>query len=314
MLDLKNKKILVAGGSGFMGSHVVAALKSRGVSDEKIVAPNSAECDLRVFADCQKAVKGIDVVFDCAAVPGDILMREKIPGQLFYENLLMGIQLLEAARQEGVGKAVVIGSATEYPADAPTPLNEESLWNGLPSSGNIPYGMSKRIVGIQGAMYRRESGFNAIHLLLTNSYGPGEKFESGYMVPSLIQKIMNAKARGEQEIEVWGTGQALRDLMYVEDAAEGIVRAAERYDDAAPLNIGSGAGISVKDLVMLLSKLIGFEGTIRWDTTKPEGDLKRLLDVSRAERTIGFKTKTPLEEGLKKTIEWHREQSSVTQV
>lgn len=310
MLDLKNKKILVAGGGGFMGSHVLQALEKRGIPKENIFAPSSKECDLRKWNDCVNAVKGREIVFDCAANPKDLLTREKIPGEIFYENLIMGVQLLEAAWRAGVEKTITIGSATEYPEGAPAPLREDTVWNGLPSPTSIPYGLSKRIVALQGELYRRQTGFNSIHLILTNSYGPGEKFESGYMIPSLIQKIMNAKQRGEKEVEVWGTGRALRDVMFVEDVAEGIVRAAELYDEAMPLNIGSGAGISVKELVELLSRIIGFEGTARWDATKPEGELKRFLDISRAERLIGFQTKTPLEEGLKKTIEWHTKQTS----
>ena len=310
MIDLKNKKILVAGGNGFIGSHVCAALEKRGVLRERIVIPLPETHDLRVWEKCAGAVKGIDIVFDCAAVPGDILLRAKIPGQLFYENLIMGVHLVEAAFQEGVQKIITIGSATEYPESAPTPLKEIDLWNGLPSPGNIPYGLSKRIAALQGEMYRRQSGFHAIHVLLTNAYGPGERYESGYMVPSLIQKFLGAKERGEKEVEVWGTGNAVRDLIFADDAAEGILRAAEDYDDVSPLNLASGTGISIKELAELLSSIAGFDGTVRWNTDKPEGDLKRLLDVTRAEQLIGFKAKTPLEEGLKKTIAWHNAQSS----
>lgn len=305
MLDLKNKKILIAGGSGFIGSHVMQALEKRGVPKENIFVPSSKECDLRKWDDCANAVKGKEIVFDCAANPGDLLTRGKIPGELFYENLIIGAQLLEAAWRAGVQKAVTIGSIVEYPEGTPVPFREDMLWGGLPSPTSIPYGLSKRIIALQGELYRRQTGFNSIHVILTNSYGPGEKFESGYMIPSLIQKIMNAKKRREKEVEVWGTGRATRDLIYVEDATEGIVLAAELYDEATPLNIGSGAGISIQDLVTLLCSLIEFEGTIRWDTTKPEGELKRFLDVSRALDLIGFQAKTPLEEGLKKTIDWH---------
>ncbi len=310
MLDLKNKRILVAGGSGFIGSHVIRALKKRGVPNQHIFAPSSKECDLRTWNDCLNAVKKREVVFDCAANPRDLLVRGKIPGELFYENLIMGVQLLEAARREGVQKVITIGSVTEYPEGAKAPLREETLWNGLPLETSIPYGLSKRIVALQGELYRRQSGFNSIHVILTNCYGPGEKFSSGYMITSLIQKIMNAKNRGEKEIEAWGTGRATRDLIYVEDATEGIVRAAESYDEAMPLNIASGVGISVKDLITLLSRLIGFEGTVRFDTTKPEGELKRFLDVSRALDLIGFQAETALEQGLKKTVDWHNEHAS----
>ncbi|MBI2476183.1 MAG: NAD-dependent epimerase/dehydratase family protein [Candidatus Taylorbacteria bacterium] len=310
MLDLKNKRILVLGGGGFIGSHLVQTLKKRGVPNERIFAPSSKECNLLIWNDCLKATKGIEVVFDCAANTGDLLIRGKIPGELFYENLMMGIQLLEAARRAGAQKVVTVGSVIEYPKDARVPLREDALWNGLPLETSIPYGLSKRIVALQGELYRRQTGFNSIHVILTNSYGPGEKFSSGYMIPSLIQKIMKAKKGGQKEIEAWGTGRATRDLIYVEDATEGIVRAAESYDEAMPLNIGSGAGISIKALVALLSSLIGFEGTVRWDTTKPEGELKRFLDVSRASHLIGFQAKTALRQGLKKTVDWHKKHSS----
>ena len=307
MLDLKNKKILVLGGSGFMGSHVIRTLEKHGVPKESIFAPSSKECDLRKLDDCVKAVKGKEIVFDCAARPGDLSLRGKIPGELFYDNLLMGIELLEAARREGAQKVITVGSIMEYPEGASVPFREDTLWNGLPLKTSIPYGLSKRIVALQGELYRRQTGFNSIHVIFTNSYGPGEKFSSGYMIPSLIQKIMNAKKRGEKKIDVWGTGRATRDLIYVEDTTEGIVRAAESYDETLPLNIGSGVEISVQELVTLLCSLIGFEGTTRFDTTKPEGELKRFLDVNRARDLIGFQAKTTLREGLKKTIDWHNE-------
>ena len=310
MYDLKNKRILIAGGSGFIGSHLISALQKRGVPKENIFAPRSKECNFIVREDCAKAVKDVDVVFDCAAVPGDILLREKIPGKLFYEILVMGINLLDVARQGTVEKIVTIGSATEYPDTATAPFKEEYLWDGLPSLGNIPYGLSRRVVEMQGEMYRRESGFNSIHVILTNTYGPGERFESGYMIPSLMNKILGAKTREEKDVEAWGTGRAIRDLVFVEDAIEGILLAAELYDEALPLNIGSGVGISIKEIVTLLCDLASFKGAVRWDANKPEGALMRILDTSRASKLIGFKTKTTLEKGFKETIDWHISQST----
>ena len=306
MVRLKEKRIFVAGGNGFMGSHLIAALHKRGVPKDHIIAPRSNECDFRVWDECARALKGAEVVFDCAAIAGDLLTRTKIPGEIFYDNLVMGIHILEAARQAGAEKVVTVGSVSEYPDTAPLPLKEDDLWAGLPASTNIPYGLSKRIVAIQGEMYRKQSGFNAVHLLLANSYGPGEKYESGYMLPSLIKKILDAKKANAPRVEVWGTGDQTRDLIFVDDAVEGILLAAEKYEEKGPLNLATGAGIRIKDLIALLCSIIGFEGKIKWDTTKPEGTLQRTVNIDKAKRTIGFEAKTPLEEGLRQTMGWHR--------
>ncbi len=305
MINLINKRILVTGGNGFIGSHIIRILKKRGVPDKNILAPTSKDFDLRIWNDCQKVVKGREIIFDCAAKPGDLLARKEVPGTIFYENLMMGVQLLEAARQEEVQKVITIGSIIEYPEDAELPLQEDTLWRGLPVETSIPYGLSKRIVALQGKLFRQQMGFNSIHLILTNCYGPSEKFSSGYMIPSLIKKIMNAKKLGEKEIIVWGTGRATRDLIYVEDATEGVVRAAESYNESLPLNIGSGTETPIKDLVRLLCSIIGFQGDVRWDATKPEGELRRYINVTRAKKVIGLKASTTLKQGLKKTVNWH---------
>jgi GDP-L-fucose synthase len=305
MIDLTKKKILVMGGSGFVGSYVVLGLIKRGVPEKNISAPSSKECDLRKREDCVRAVRGRNIVFDCAIVAGDLLARAKNPGSIFYDNLMMGTQLLEAARQEGVEKIITMGSAVEYPENAPSLLKEEDLWMGELASVNLPYALARKAVLVQGQLYRKQYGLNAIHLLPTNIYGPREKFESGYLMPSLIKKIFDAKKASAAYIEAWGTGEPLRDFLYADDAVEGILLAAERYDEAEPANLGTGVGISIKDLVALISRVAGFKGGVRWDATKPNGQMSRVMDTHRAEEKFGFKAKIALEEGLKKTIEWH---------
>ncbi len=305
MFNLTDKKILVAGGNGFLGSHVVDGLVRRGVPRNNISIPSSKEFDLRAWENCVRVTADREVVFDLAAATGDLVLRTKIPGKLFYDNVIMGVQLIESARRAGVEKYITIGSAVEYPEQAPSPLKEKDLWTGSQSSVNIPYGFGKKVLLVQGQAYREQFGSHIIHLLPTNTYGPRERVSSGYLMPSLIQRIIDAKRSGTRFIDAWGTGDPVRDFLYVDDTVEGIISAAERYDEGEPVNLGTGVGVSIKELIALISKFVGFTGEVRWDRTKPNGQMHRIMDTSRAREKFGFSAKTSLEEGLKKTIEWH---------
>lgn len=308
-MDLKNKKILVTGGAGFLGSFVVEKLLERGVPKENISVPRSKDCDLRKLEDCKKALDGIQVVIHLAAVVGGIGFNKEHPGELYYDNLIMGAQLMEEARKSGVEKFVAVGTICAYPKFTPTPFKEEDLWIGYPEETNAPYGLAKKMMLVQSQAYRQEYGFNSIFLLPVNLYGPRDNFDpnSSHVVPALIKKFIEAKEKNSPTVEVWGTGKATREFLYVEDAAEAIVLAAEKYDGGEPVNIGSGMEISIKDLVEKIGKIVGYEGTIVWDATKPDGQPKRQLDVTRAQKEFGFQAETKFDEGLKKTIEWYRQ-------
>lgn len=308
-MDLKNKKILVTGGAGFLGSFVVKKLIERGVPKENIFIPRSKDFDLLKWENCQKVVKDKDVVIHLAAKVGGIGFNQKYPGELFYDNLIMGVQLMEAARQAGIEKFVAIGTICAYPKFTPVPFKEEDLWSGYPEETNAPYGLAKKMLLVQAQAYRQQYGFNAIYLLPVNLYGPGDNFnpESSHVIPALIKKVADAKKENKDFIEVWGTGKATREFLYVEDAAEGIILATEKYDKPDPINLGSGMEISIKDLVETICRLMNFKGEIRWDTLKPDGQPRRCLDVTRAEKEFGFKAKTDFETGLKRTIEWYLE-------
>ena len=303
-----NKKILVTGGAGFLGSFVVEKLKERGVNEEDIRIPRSKDIDLRRWENCVKAVKDIDIVIHLAARVGGIGYNMKYPGTLFYDNAIMGIQLMEAARQEGVEKFVVIGTVCAYPKFTPVPFKEGDLWNGYPEETNAPYGLAKRMLLVQAQAYRQQYGFNTIYLLPVNLYGPRDNFdpESSHVIPALIKKMVDAKLERKKEVVVWGTGKATREFLYVEDAAEGIILATEKYNKPQPVNLGSGFEISIKDLVELIAELVGFEGEIKWDATKPDGQPRRSLDTTKAWKKFGFKAKTDFREGLKRTIEWYK--------
>lgn len=302
-----NKKVLVTGGHGFLGSFVTEELIGRGVRTESIMIPRSKDMDLRRWENCVKAVEGIDLVIHLAGNVGGIGYNRKHPGTLFFDNAVMGIQLMEAARQEGVDKFVAVGSVCAYPKYTPVPFKEENLWNGYPEETNAPYGLAKKMLLVQAQSYREQYGFNAIYLLPVNLYGPRDNFdlEKSHVIPALIRKIVDAKTKGENDVVVWGTGEASREFLYVEDAAEAMMLATERYNEPDPLNIGAGFEIRIKDLVELICKLTGFAGKITWDKTKPDGQPRRMLDTSKAETKIGFRAKTPFEEGLRKTIEWY---------
>ena len=302
-----NKKILVTGGAGFLGSFLVERLKEKGVNGKDIRIPRSKDVDLRRWENCVEVVKDIDVVIHLAAKVGGIGYNQKYPATLFYDNAIMGIQMMEAARQKAVEKFVAVGTVCAYPKFTPVPFKEEDLWNGYPEETNAPYGLAKKMLLVQSQAYRQQYGFNSIFLLPVNLYGPGDNFdlESSHVIPALIRKFAEAVENKNKEVVVWGTGKVSREFLYVEDAARGIVLAAEKYNKPESVNLGAGFEIKIKDLVESIAELTGFDGKIVWDTTKPDGQPRRCLDVSRAEGEFGFKAKTKFEEGLKKTIEWY---------
>jgi len=327
-----NKRVLVAGGAGFLGSFVVEKLQERGCKD--IFVPRSKDYNLveieavrRLYRDAKP-----DIVIHLAARVGGIGANQANPGKFFYDNLMMGVQMMEVGRQVGIEKFVALGTVCAYPKFTPVPFKEEDLWNGYPEETNAPYGLAKKMLLVQAQAYRQQYGFNAIYLLPVNLYGPRDNFdpESSHVIPALIRKFLEAKAvvSSKQKsvgssttysivptsystpdspptVVVWGTGKASREFLYVEDAAEGILLAAERYNKPGPVNLGAGFEITIKDLVDLIAKLVGFKGEIVWDTTKPDGQPRRMLDVSSAEIEFGFKAWTNFEVGLKKTIDWY---------
>ena len=305
----EGKKVLVTGGAGFLGSFVVEKLiNEREVAPENIRIPRSKGIDLRVWKNCVKAVRNIDVVIHVAGRGGGIGYNRKYPGTLFYDNIVMNTQMMEAARQEGVEKFVGIGTVCAYPKHTPVPFKEDDLWNGYPEETNAAYGLAKKMMLVQSQAYRQQYGFNSIHLLMVNLYGPRDNFspEASHVISALIKKMFDAKESGEDYIKVWGTGKATREFLYVEDAAEGIILATEKYDKPDPVNLGSGFEISIKGLVELIAELAGFDGEIRWDTSKPDGQPRRSLDVNRAKEEFGFEAKVGFREGLERTIEWYK--------
>src|SRR3989339_468278 len=310
MIDLKTKKILIPGANGFVGKHLVQnLLELKNVSLNNLYTPDFKELDLRKWEDCQKAVQGKDVVIHLAAKVGGIGLNREIPGEMFYDNIIMGTQLMEAARQAKVEKFVALGTICAYPKFTPLPFKEEYLWSGYPEETNAPYGLAKKMLLVQAQSYRRQYGFNAIYLLPVNMYGPGDNFDpkKSHVIAALIKKIYEAKKDNKKYIEVWGSGSATREFLYVEDGVEGIILAAEKYDKPDPINLGSGADISINDLAVLICKLMDFKGEIRWDKSKPDGQPKRLLEVSKAQKEFGFKSKTNLREGLQKTVKFYLE-------
>lgn len=305
---LARKRLLVTGGAGFLGKHVVRELERKGCRE--IFIPRSKDYNF-VWSEAVRRVYGDakpDVVIHLAAVVGGIGANRENPGKFFYDNLMMGVQMMEQGRLFEIEKFVAIGTVCAYPKFTPVPFKEDDLWNGYPEETNAPYGLAKKMLLVQAQAYRQQYGFNAIYLLPVNLYGPEDNFDpqSSHVVPALIKKCVDAMENGEDRIVVWGTGQASREFLYVEDAAEAIVLATEKYDKPDPLNIGAGFEIKIKDLVSLVVELTGFRGEVVWDSTKPDGQPRRRLDVSRAAREIGFKAKTDFREGLRKTIEWYK--------
>ncbi|MFQ3675981.1 MAG: GDP-L-fucose synthase [Endomicrobiia bacterium] len=309
IVQLQNKNILVTGGGGFLGSFLVEKLKNIGCKN--IFIPRSKDYNLvemdavkRLYQDAKP-----DIVIHLAAVVGGIGANSKNPGKFFYDNLMMGVQLIEVGRQVGIEKFVAIGTICSYPKFTPVPFKEEDLWNGYPEETNAPYGLAKKMLLVQSQAYRQQYGFNSIFLMPVNLYGPRDNFdlETSHVIPAVIRKCVDAIRENKDEITVWGTGNVSREFLYVEDAAEAIVLATEKYNKPEPVNIGAGFEIKIKDLVELIAKLTGFKGKIVWDTTKPDGQPRRCLDTTKAEKEFGFKAKTSFEEGLKKTIEWYKE-------
>ncbi|HJS58319.1 MAG TPA: GDP-L-fucose synthase [Vicinamibacteria bacterium] len=304
---LPGAKVVVTGGAGFLGGHVVELLRARGAT---VVVPRKKDYDL---VDAAAAGRLLDdhrpaAVIHLAARVGGIGANRDNPGSFFYENLMMGVQLMEQCRRHGVEKLVTVGTICSYPKFTPVPFREEEVWNGYPEETNAPYGLAKKMLLVQGQAYRQQYGMNVIHLLPVNLYGPRDNFDpaSSHVIPALIKKFQDALDAGTTEVEVWGTGKASREFLYVEDAARGIVMAAESYDGSEPVNLGAGFEILIRDLVSLVARLMGFEGEIRWDASKPDGQPRRCLETSRAERLFGFRAATGFEEGLKRTIAWYR--------
>ncbi len=306
-MKLKDQRILITGGAGFLGSWVVQKIMELGIPQKNIFVPRSYIYDLRKFDDCKMVVKRADVVIHLAARVGGIGYNREHPGELFYDNAMIGIQLMEAARLAGVKKFVGVATICSYPKFTPIPFKEESIWDGYPEETNAPYGLAKKMLLVQAQAYRQQYGFNAITLFPVNLYGPGDNFnpESSHVIPALIKKFVEAKEQKQNQVEVWGTGKATREFLFVKDAAEGIVLAAEKYDKPEPVNIGSGMEISIYDLVLMIAELVGFRGEIIWDSSKPDGQPRRCLDVSRAQKEFGFKANTDFKNGLEETVSWY---------
>ena len=312
----KKKKVIVTGGAGFLGSFVIAKLKERGATE--IYIPTIEEYDLTDHDSIRRLfdvtlANGFDaskmIIIHLAAHVGGIGANREHPAEFFYDNLVMGVELMHQAWQRGVGKFVAIGTVCAYPKFTPVPFREDDLWLGYPEETNAPYGLAKKMLLVQAQAYRQQYGFNAIYLLPVNLYGPRDNFNpaSSHVIPALIRKAAEAKEKGEKEMVVWGDGSPTREFLYVEDAADGIINAAEKYNGSDPVNLGSGYEISIKDLAEMICKMVGFQGKLIWDTTKPNGQPRRGLDVSRAKVSFGWCAQVPFDDGLRRTIEWFKE-------
>ena len=306
-LDLATTRICVTGGAGFLGTHLIRRLKEHGARE--IFVPQYPEYDLVREADIIRLIDTAkpDIIIHLAAKVGGIGANREKPGEFFYDNLMMGVQLIHQSWLKGVEKFVAIGTICAYPKFTPIPFKEEDLWNGYPEETNAPYGLAKKMLLVQSQAYREQYGYNSIFLLPVNLYGPGDNFNpaSSHVIPALIRKCLEAKEQGSSEIVAWGDGSPTREFIYVEDAAEGITLATEKYNSSEPVNIGASFEISIKDLTETVARLTGFEGSIRWDTSKPNGQPRRKLDTTRAREAFGFEAKTDFEEGLRRTIDWY---------
>ncbi|MGI9017291.1 MAG: GDP-L-fucose synthase family protein [Euzebya sp.] len=306
-IDWPTTRVMVTGGAGFLGKQVVAQLSERGARD--IFVPRGADYDLRTHEGVVRALADSrpDLVIHLAAVVGGIGANRENPGRFFYDNAIMGIQLMEQSRLTGVKKFVTVGSVCCYPKFTPVPFREEDLWNGYPEETNAPYGLAKKMLLVQSQAYRQQYGFNAIYLIPVNLYGPGDNFNpaSSHVIPALVKKCVDAREAGEPLVEIWGTGAASREFLYVDDAARGIALAAERYNDAEPVNLGVGHEITIKELVEVIKDLTQYGGDLRWDATKPDGQPRRALDTSRARERFGFEATISFRDGLHRTTEWY---------
>lgn len=309
----ENKSVTITGGAGFLGSYIVSRLQRE--KCREVFVPRRRDYDLRSLGAIRRMLDDArpNIIIHAAGIVGGIGANRAHPAEFFYDNLMMGVPLLHESWKFGVGKFVAIGTVCAYPKFTAVPFHEEDLWDGYPEETNAPYGLAKKLLLVQSQAYREQYGFNSIFLLPTNLYGPGDNFnpESSHVIPALIKKCVDAKRNGESEIVVWGDGSPTREFIYVQDAAEGIVLAAERYNKSQPVNLGSAFEISIKDLAEMIARLAGFEGKIIWDTTKPNGQPRRKLDTRRAEKEFGFKSKTTFEQGLQQTIEWYLQTSAM---
>jgi len=306
--DIRNKTILVTGAHGFLGKHLIDDLKEHGA--KHLICPTSKEIDFRKLSDVKKAVKGVDGVIHLAAMVGGIGYNRDHPAEMFYNNLMMGVQLIHEAWKAGVEKFVALGTICCYPKFTPVPFQEKNLWDGYPEETNAPYGLSKKMLLVQSESYRAQYDFNSIFLLPVNLYGPGDNFnpESSHVIPALVRRMEAARAKDVDEVVVWGTGRATREFLYVQDAATAIRLATEYYDKSDPINIGAGFEISIKNLTNKIKNIIGYQGKIVWDKTKPDGQPRRMLDTSRAKKEFNFSAVTDFDTGLQNTIQWYEQQ------